>query len=236
MGGANVTDLRGALSWATPSLTTALPTTPGTDAPTGGEHAGHHDGTAATSQDPGGLDQALFDEVLTVARTVNVNTGLVEMRPPKQDGEAWTVTGIQHSYPTEVDAVAIDPKTLEVTDRIDFADFPVPAKLARRGIDIHMGTMFGLLNQLVLAGVALAIAAMVALGYRMWWQRRPTTTPRLPGPTPAVALTRAPWWGIGLIIVIGAAIGTFLPHVGAGLIGFILFDVLVSTARAHRRR
>ena len=40
-----------------------------------------------------------------------------------------------------------------------FAEFGPVAKLSRWGIDLHMGSMFGLANQLVLFAVAIGIAA-----------------------------------------------------------------------------
>lgn len=107
------------------------------------------------------------------------------------------VQEIQRSYPTEVDATSMNGQTLEVVDRVDFKDFSLAAKLSRWGIDIHMGSMFGLPNQILLFLIASAIATMVVLGYVMWWKRRPTKNPtRRMGKTPARGgLTRAPWWG-----------------------------------------
>ena len=61
-----------------------------------------------------------------------------------------------------------------VVDEIRFADEPLAAKLTRWTIDAHVGVLFGLLNQLVLAAVALGLIAVTLLGYRSWWQRRPT--------------------------------------------------------------
>lgn len=254
--GENVTGLRAALSWSTPALSTALPDAgsgsgsgagsgAGSDAGSGGAaaggaadpHAGHHGAEEAPVTD---LDPATFDAVLTVAQGVNVNTGLVEIKPPADAASAWTVTEIQRSFPTEVDAVAVDGTTLEVVGRTDFADYSFPAKLARWGIDTHMGSMFGLANQLVLVATALGIAAMVVFGYLMWWKRRPTRAvgagagpSRLrPGrPAPAGALTRAPWWGIALMLGAGAVLGVFLPLLGISLIGFVLVDALVTAGR-----
>ncbi|WP_435094053.1 PepSY-associated TM helix domain-containing protein [Clavibacter michiganensis] len=232
-GGQNVTDLRAALSWQTPTLTTALP---GAGAGAGAAsaadpHAGHH-ASAAPSTTPA-VDPATFDEVLRVARGVNVNTGLVEIKPPADAGQAWTVSEIQRSFPTEVDQVAVDGSTLQVVGRTDFADYPFPAKLARWGIDTHQGSMFGLPNQLLLAVTALGIAAMVVFGYLMWWKRRPGVA--RPGrPAPSGALVRAPWWGIAAVVAVGVGVGLFLPLVGIPLVGFVLLDALITAARVHR--
>jgi uncharacterized iron-regulated membrane protein len=186
LGGENVTKLRAALSWETPAISTEL----GQGSSPADEHAHHHGdgpssagtpGTSAEAADPGidpsSIDPADFDMMLSMAEQVNVNTGLVEILPPADEHSAWVVQEIQRSFPTEVDAVAFDPDTMEVTDRVDFADYGVAAKLARWGIDVHMGSMFGLANQIVLFILAIGIAAMVVWGYVMWWQRRPRHGP-----------------------------------------------------------
>ncbi len=52
---------------------------------------------------------------------------------------AWTVNEIDRSWPTRVDAVAIDGETLQVVDRTRFSDFPLMAKLTRWGVDFSYG-------------------------------------------------------------------------------------------------
>jgi len=261
--GENVTALRSALSWQAPALDTALDTAlsdgSGADAdgtgtaaggsqPTAADPHAHHGGSsgAGGATGPGGagtsatdvaLDDTRFDSVLAAAQQVNVDTGRVEIRPPAASGTAWTVTEIGRSWPTQVDAVAVDGDTLATVDRTDFADHPFMAKLARWGIDAHMGTLFGLPNQLLLVVTALGLATMVVLGYAMWWTRRPTRpagAPRSwrPGrPAAAGALARAPWWGLGLVGLVAVGLGTFLPVLGVSLLAFVLVDALVTVAR-----
>ncbi|MFT7766992.1 PepSY-associated TM helix domain-containing protein [Clavibacter tessellarius] len=232
--GQNVTDLRAALSWQAPTLPTALAEAAAAGASGGAAadpHAGHHGGAAPATTGP--VDPATFDDVLRVARGVNVDTGLVEIKPPSAAGTAWTVSEIQRSFPTQVDQVAVDGSTLQVVGRTDFADYAFPAKLARWGVDTHQGTMFGLPNQILLAVTALGIAAMAVFGYLMWGKRRPGVA--RPGrPAPAGALVRAPWWGIAAVVAVGVGVGLFLPLVGIPLVGFVLLDALVTAARVHR--
>ncbi|MBM6590917.1 PepSY-associated TM helix domain-containing protein [Brevibacterium sp. RIT 803] len=251
LGGDNVTKLRAALDWSTPAVSTDL----GRDSATGesdaGSHSGHtgHEGNAGhedgahkgqtDAADTGGIDPADFDMTLAMARNINVNTGLVEILPPADAESAWVVQEIQRSFPTEVDAVAIDVDTMEVTDRVDFSDYGFASKLARWGIDMHMGTMFGLANQIVLVVLAIAIASMVVWGYVLWWQRRPKHDPsRNFGVTPVRgALAYAPWWSVAAVALVAVAIGVFLPMVGVSLLGFLIVDgVLAMSARRRARR
>ncbi|WP_203667153.1 PepSY-associated TM helix domain-containing protein [Cellulomonas pakistanensis] len=224
--GANVTDLRAALGWGTPAVSTALD---GGTAGGGDEHAGHHGGSgAAEARDTTEYAAGAFDSVLAVAQEVNVNTALVEITPPAEPGTAWVVQEIQRSYPTQVDAVAVDGSTMTVTDRVDFAEFGLIAKLARWGIDLHMGSMFGLPNQIVLLVLASGIAAMVVWGYLMWWRRRPTHDSRGPGDAPARgALAAVPWWGRVAALLVAAAVGVLLPLMGLTLAAFLVVDAVL---------
>ena len=229
--GANVTALRAALDWTAPAVDTALD---GSGSGSGaGEHAGHGAGMGDMDMsemdmgDMAGMDggkdsPVLYDHVLAAARDAGIGSSQVEIRPPETPGTAWVVQEIHRSHPTQVDAVAIDPATLEVVDRADFADYPLMAKLARWGVDLHMGTLFGLVNQLAVAAVALGIAGVVVTGYVMWWQRGRGSRP---GRVPARgALRAAPWWGVLAVAAAGLVIGLFLPMIGLGLLAFLVVD------------
>ncbi|WP_243227952.1 PepSY domain-containing protein [Microbacterium sp. CIAB417] len=220
--GANVSALRAAVGGATPVLQTDH--AGAQEAPD--EHAAHHGGAATAPT--GEANPATFDAMLAIARRINVNTEEVEIKPPAAPGQAWTVTEIKRSFPTEADAVAIDGATMQVVSRVDFTDFPLLAKLARWGIDLHMGVLFGWMNQLALLFIAIGIGTLVVLGYAMWWKRRPTRGGRLVGAAPARgAMRAAPWWGLLSVVAAAGVIGWWLPLVGYPLIAFVVIDVLL---------
>ena len=228
--GENVSALRASLDSTTPVVDTSLD---GSGA-AADEHAGHHGTPPAPT---GAANPATFDAVLKIAQRENVDTGFVEIRPPSQPGTAWTVREIKTSFPVAADSVAIDGTTMQVVDRVDFADFPLLARLATWGVNLHMGVAFGLANQIVLFLVAVAIGCLVVLGYLMWWKRRPRHAPRRL--TEAVprrgALREAPWWGLCVVAGIGVVIGLWLPLVGWPLVAFVAIDTALGS-RAHRRR
>ncbi|UIN29330.1 PepSY-associated TM helix domain-containing protein [Microbacterium binotii] len=220
--GANVSAARAAIGGATPALQTDL--SGAEESPD--EHAAHHGGAAPMPT--GEANPATFDAVLAIARRINVDTGEVEIKPPAASGGAWTVTEIKRSFPTGADAVAIDGATMQVVSRVDFAEFPLLAKLARWGIDLHMGVLFGWVNQLALLIIAVGIGTLVVLGYAMWWRRRPTRGGKRMGSAPARgAMRAAPWWGVLSVIAVAGLIGWWLPLVGYPLIAFVVIDVLL---------
>ena len=222
------------MGWTTPALDTSL-TGEGGASDGGGHSHGAHDGDSAGPSGP--ANPATFDAVLAIAQRINVDAAQTEIIPPAEPGSAWVVKENKRSFPTAGDSVAIDGATMQVTDRTDFAEFPLIAKLSSWGIALHMGVMFGLANQLVLFVLALGIGSMVVLGYLMWWKRRPTRETRgLAGPPPARgALRGAPWWGLVLVAAVAVAVGWFLPLVGYTLAAFVVVDVLIGVVRARQR-
>ncbi|NUR68622.1 MAG: PepSY domain-containing protein [Streptomyces sp.] len=215
--GASIDDLRGSLNQTTPSVS----------ATAGGDHSGHGASASAGDAEHGvGLDK-----VLAAARAEGLGDP-VEIVPPADATSAYVVKQIQRSWPEKQDAVAIDPTTGEVTDVLRFDDFPVLAKLTRWGIDLHTGTLFGLVNQIVLMVVALCLILLIVWGYRMWWMRgRGNAFGR---PIPRGAWQRVPPQillpGVALI----AALGYFVPLLGIPLAAFVVADVALGEI-AHRR-
>ncbi|OHV08998.1 hypothetical protein BH688_12460 [Kushneria phosphatilytica] len=226
--GGNIAVLRHAWGWGTPSVSTQL-----ADAAPVGAHE-HH----GVVDNPGAKKVASppperFDGVLAAARGVGLDAGKVELIPPASEDRAWKVREIDRRWPTRVDEVAIEPNTLQVIDRTRFEDFPLAAKLTRWGIDAHMGILFGLPNQLLLVGVASGLIAMIVLGYRMWWQRRPT----LRGcevVAPLALLRRLPKPLALTILVMAALLGWALPLMGISLLAFLLLDSLLLHYRQRR--
>ncbi|MFG2043888.1 PepSY-associated TM helix domain-containing protein [Dactylosporangium sp. NPDC048998] len=198
--------------------------------------SGGHHGGGTTGAAPG--DPAQIDTVLHVARGAGM-TGPIIITPPAEAGQAWTVAGDDRVWPVGLDRIAVDPATATVTARSDFADWPLLAQLSKLGIQAHMGYLFGLANQILLAALALGLLCVIVWGYRMWWQRRPTRAARRAplGAPPA----RGAWRRLRLPLLIAgvlvtAAIGWALPTFGVTLIGFLVIDVVVGLVRRGRRQ
>lgn len=221
--GDNIGVARAALGMSTPSVSTALD---GEVAAPAGEHD-HHTGMAMPHA--GSADPMMFDAVLSAARENGIDASKVEIMPAAGSDRAWTVTEVDRSWPTRVDAVAVDPRTLHIIDRTDFATFPIAAKLTRWGIDAHMGSLFGLANQLLLAVTALGLAALVAMGYLMWWRRRAQSRAIRLGLVEALrGLSPRERWATGAVALV---FGMCLPVLGVSLLLFLAVDVLMTTLR-----
>ncbi|MBN3264849.1 PepSY-associated TM helix domain-containing protein, partial [Pectobacterium brasiliense] len=231
--GSNISVARTALGWQTPSVNTQLPTPMshhdmmhGHDmAMTTDEHAEHH--ASMPMENIEAASPALFDEVLAAARNAGIDANKIEIRPATKPHRAWTVSEIDRSWPTQVDAVSVNPDTLEIIDKTDFNTFPLAAKLTRWGVDAHMGVLFGLPNQLILAAFGLGLCTMIVWGYRMWWIRRPKSRHDAnPLNTLTAALLRVPLFQRVLIALIALLLAVGLPVMGISLLIFLLIDVV----------
>ncbi|GAA3041215.1 hypothetical protein GCM10020229_60480 [Kitasatospora albolonga] len=146
--------------------------------------------------------------------------GPLEITPPKP-GKAYAVKEIDRQVRNGwTRSRSTPPPGSNITPRLDFADYPLAAKLTRYGIDLHMGLAFGLVNQIVLVAHRPRGDHPDPAGLPMWWQRRPTGgvmgPPLHPGRLAAepVATVVLPCWSV--------PIGWFIPLFGllpAGLPG-----------------
>jgi uncharacterized iron-regulated membrane protein len=225
--GENVTTLRDQLSWSTPAVVADLSAKQGS--------AGHHDpstpSTPSSQDNPGvgydGANQAAAGRGLSAP---------VEITGPGGEQDTYVVEELDVMWPTNADAASIDPGDGQVIDVVRFADYPFVAKLARWGIDLHMGLLFGVYNQVALVLLAGALIAMVFFGYRMWWLRRPTRGHRLRFGRPALRGTwrRAPGAALIGLGVIALGVGAFLPVLGVSLLGFLAIDAVVGLTGGRR--
>lgn len=161
--------------------------------------------------------------------------GRLAVAVPAEPGAVFTVSENADTWPVQRDKVALDPYTGEVTEAVAWADFPLLAKLTTIGVLAHMGLLFGLVNQLALAALALGLLCVLFWGYRMAWQRRPTRAGvRLVAPGARGALrgmTQPVAFGVVLVTV---AAGWLMPVFGVSLVAFLVVDAVLD-ARARRR-
>ncbi|MGJ0191428.1 DUF2534 family protein [Pantoea sp. RRHST58] len=234
--GGNIDKIRSELGWMTPQVRTALDAS--APAASADPHADHHampqmDGMnmsgmamPATPARAVNAPDADWDSVLNAARRGGIRAAKLELRQPKAAGQAWTVSEIDRSWPSQVDAVSVDPATFAIVDRVEFAHFPLVAKLTRWGVDAHMGVLFGWPNQLLLALFGFGLCASIVLGYRMWWIRRPALPAQNPAQTLLVAWLAMPRYAQATSLIVALALGWALPVMGGSLLLFVAIDLL----------
>jgi uncharacterized iron-regulated membrane protein len=245
--GDNISSMRAHFGWLTPAVNTALTpnaeaaddSMPGMTMPAD-EHAGHampadehaeHIQSGINKPDNPAASVSIspeqFDAVVHTARAAGISAGKIEIRPTTRADKAWTVSEIDRRWPTQVDSVSVDPRSYALLDKVEFAQFGLLAKLTRWGVDAHMGVLFGLPNQLILAAFALGLCVMIVMGYRLWWLRRPAAGQ---GPHPAETLIYH-WRQLSLsgrfaVSVVTVALALSLPLMGISLLVMLVIDAI----------
>lgn len=205
--GGRIEDLRAQLSWSAPSVETSMQA--------GGK-----------AVDLGaGVDRAM------AAADAAGLVGPLWIKPSARSGQAWTVAEKKRDVPTRYDSISVDPNTGAIVDRLSFAEWPFVAKLTNWAIDAHMGVLLGLVNQIVLALLAVGLICVVVLGYRMWWQRRPAAGRVGAAPRRGALGGLEPIEAVVVVVVIAAA-GWFAPLLGLSLGAFVIVDSTVGSRRA----
>ncbi|MDR8407424.1 PepSY domain-containing protein [Nonomuraea sp. 3-1Str] len=208
--GENVEELRAALGWATPAISVSA-----------GDHASH---AAPTGHHHAAASDVGVDRVAQAGAGKGLS-GPLEIVWPGGPGEPYLVKEIDKTAPTRLDQVAVDPASGAVTAELRFADYPPAAKLARWGIDGHMGLLFGLANQILLAALAVGVITLIVLGYRMWWRRCPSRG--FGRPYPRGGWRQVRWGVLAPLAVLVVAAGYFLPLMGVSLAAFLVLDGLL---------
>lgn len=235
--GERVSQLRSKMDWMTPQVNSALNATlPATSDP----HAEHHTTMSVPDMpDMPGMNVGLpnkitpknpadsdWQRVLTSAQQAGLSAAKIELRPPRNTQVGWVVTEIDQRWPLKVDAVAINPSNFNILDKVDFAHYPLAAKLTRWGVSAHMGVLFGWPNQLLLGLFAVGLCVMIGFGYRLWWLRRPDMDRQHPAETLFSCWLAQPFVLRVLTAFITVLLGYALPMLGLSLTFFVLIDIL----------
>jgi uncharacterized iron-regulated membrane protein len=159
------------------------------------------------------------DSALAAAQRVGLRSPLSITLPTGRTA-SYTVAETSQSWPIRRDTVSVDPYSGRITGRLDYANFPVLAKLTTLGIELHQGTLFGLANAVALALFAVATLALLGCGYRMWWLRRRVMPAR-------GAWRRVPFPVLLVVLVCATALAWVLPVLGVTLLVFVAVDVVL---------
>lgn len=213
--GENIGDLRSELSWTTPAVSTTI-------AAASGDAAAHH-GSGAAPIGTAPIGATDFTKVYDTARAAGL-VGPMNISVPAEPGAAWSVKENARGFPSHYDAIAVDPHTFAVTDRVDFAQWPFMAKMTTWAISAHMG-LFGIFNQIALVALGIGLISVIVRGYLMWWRRRPTKGDRhLPQAPRRGALSGLrPVEALG-VVAVAAVLGWFMPWFGIPLALFVIVD------------
>ncbi|WP_404464396.1 PepSY domain-containing protein [Vreelandella aquamarina] len=129
---------------------------------------------------------------------------------------------------TQQRVIHLDQYSGEPLLDMSYADYGPLGRWLEFGINVHLGQEFGLINQLLLLAVCIAIIVMCVSAGVMWWKRRPSGAMGVP-PLPT---DKRVFRGLIALLVIG---GVLFPLVGASLIVMLIIDWLIVRPLQERR-
>ncbi|WP_434361919.1 PepSY domain-containing protein [Parasalinivibrio latis] len=173
-----------------------------------------------------------LDTVAAQAAALGLTTYRINL-PLKPEGvytiSAATMSG-DINDPTEDITVHIDRYTGEILANIGWEDYNLMAKAMAAGVALHEGGL-GTWNLWVNTVFCLFVLLIAVSGVIMWWQRRPQNAKGLEAPPRQldIKLTRS-------FLFVMVAVSVLVPLAAVALIGFLLFDYLVTSRFDKLRR
>ncbi|MGX1739720.1 PepSY-associated TM helix domain-containing protein [Corynebacterium flavescens] len=240
--GGTIGELRAQLNWLEPKPATSLSASEASTSNSAhSEHRDHaensgHEGHSSHSLHEGhaahemvsSQSTAVVDTVVHAARAEGLS-GLLDVTAPADSTSAWVVKEARQPWRFSNDAVSIDGSTGAVVDKVEADQWPIAARLSNWMIQLHMGMLFGWINQLALAMVAAGLLAIICLGYRMWWMRgRDKGFGSLPT---AGQWKKASPLARTVVVILLIAYSLLAPLFGLSLLAFVLVDVAFAQAR-----
>lgn len=101
-------------------------------------------------------------------------------------------------------------------------------------IDGHMGVLFGIPNQILVALIVIGLITVITRGYLMWWRRRPTKSGRWPVPPRRGGLLALKPLELAILAVVVIGVGWFMPLLGISLAAFLAIDVAGGLVASRR--
>ncbi len=159
-----------------------------------------------------------IDEVVQIADSRDVNPGYDVYFPEGPKG----VYTVQVFLPKSVNETTlhIDQYNGEVLDDYRYQEYGLLGKGISTGYTLHIGSEFGLINQVLGLIVCIGIVVIVITGLIMWWKRKPSNTLGAPPQPKNVKMVKG-------VIVIVVILSILFPLVGASLLLVLLLDWLV---------
>jgi uncharacterized iron-regulated membrane protein len=138
---------------------------------------------------------------------------------PVDDTTGWQAQSQRQRFPMSRDAIVVNGATGAVVDRYDWSEEHWFSKLTSAGVSFHQAELFGVPLQIFMTLLAAGVIALVAFGYKMWWQRRPQGGMGSPPPIRAWVRT-AP---LGLLLGV-VALAWLLPTLGLSLLIWLVVE------------
>lgn len=110
------------------------------------------------------------------------------------------------------------------------------ARISSWGIDMHMGTQYGVITRILATGLGLGLLTSIVTATIMWWKRRPTGSAGLPGRTSDTTKANTPHNAVVAIGVVATGLAVLYPSFGVSLLVVLIIETVVEARRNGRSR
>ena len=163
---------------------------------------------------PIGLDRAL-----DIAHGRGISRGF-ELALPDGPTGVYSASIFPVEAPSRERMIHIDQYSGAPLVDVGFEDYGLIAKSVEVGTDLHMGLMYGRLNQAVMLLAAMGVLLSAVTAAVMWWKRRPAGRLGVP-PYPSDRRVYLALW------VVAIAFGVAFPISGVAIVTMLALDLLV---------
>ncbi|MBM7062869.1 PepSY domain-containing protein [Pseudomonas sp. UL073] len=167
-----------------------------------------------------------LQRVVEIAAAQGVPPGFSVTLPKGPTGVYTVALGADD--PSQEVTLHLDQYSGEPLAAVRWAQYGTVARGVSLGIALHEGKLFGLANQLAMAGVCLLVLLSAVSGLVMWWKRRPQGSFGVPPLRHDLPL----WKGAVLVMLL---LGVAFPLVGGSLLAVWLLDRLLLALRIAGR-
>ncbi len=156
-----------------------------------------------------------IDVVVPAALALDVPRPVL-IQPPTGASYDWTITSDNQNRLKRV-TYTLSPDVGSVTSRSGFSDQNIVDRVVNVGISVHVGQLFGRINQAVLLFMATGLVTMICGAVTMWLRRRPRDALGAPR-------TNAPPRATGWLIVSILALALLMPLFGLTLLAVLAVE------------
>ena len=160
-----------------------------------------------------------IDRAVRIAASRGISPGFEVAYPDGPTG-VYSASIFPIEAPSRERMIHIDQYSGAPLVDVGFKDYGLVAQSVEVGTDLHMGLMYGRLNQAVMLLAAMAVLLSSVSAVVMWWKRRPAGRVGVP-PYPAERRLYVVLWAVA------AGFGLLFPISGLAIVAMLAFDLLV---------
>ena len=178
-----------------------------------------------------------FSEIDQIAKTEAMIPGYSIVPPSDSTADGQTVYGsytVVNHWPqrlSEQRTLYLDQFSGQTITNATAAQDGALSRITSWGVDMHMGTQYGLLTRIMATAVCLGLLTSMVSATVMWWKRRPSGSAGLPERAGGTMRSDNPRGAVIGIGVVAAALALIYPSFGVTLVVVLIVEAALGLLR-----